>query len=82
MEPAVFLFALLILVGIPAATVLRLAKLKASRPQGFSGDDAARIEALEQGVQDLQQQLGETQERLDFAERLLSKPPEAPPRAS
>jgi predicted nucleic acid-binding Zn-ribbon protein len=33
----------------------------------------ARLEALERGVQDLQQELAETQERLDFAERLLTK---------
>jgi len=31
------------------------------------------VEALERVVQDLQQELSETQERLDFAERLLSK---------
>jgi predicted nucleic acid-binding Zn-ribbon protein len=32
-----------------------------------------RFEALERSVQDLQQQLAETHERLDFTERLLSK---------
>jgi predicted nucleic acid-binding Zn-ribbon protein len=35
-------------------------------------DANVRIDALEQDVQGLQQQLAETQERLDFAERLLS----------
>ena len=73
MEPVVFLSALLIFVGIPAFTVLRLARLKASRPESPSEDITARLENLEAGVQDLQQSLAETQERLDFTERLLTK---------
>ena len=36
-------------------------------------DVTARLEALEGGLHDVQQELAETQERLDFAERLLSK---------
>ena len=35
----------------------------------------ARLEALEAELDTLQQQLSETQERLDFAERLLAKGP-------
>lgn len=73
MDPAVFLVALLIFVGIPAVTVFKIARLRATRPQSPSADVTARLEALERGVQDLQQELAETQERLDFAERLLSK---------
>lgn len=73
MEPAVFLSALLIFVGIPAFTVLRLARIRANRPVSPSEDVAARLEALEIGVQELQQSLAETQERLDFTERLLTK---------
>jgi hypothetical protein len=73
LEPAVFLAALLIFVGIPAYTVLKLARLRASRPQGPSADVTARLEEVERGVQDLRQELAETQERLDFTERLLSK---------
>ena len=73
MEPAVFLAALLIFVGIPAVTVLKLARLRAARPQAPSADVTARLEEMERGVQDLQQELAETQERLDFTERLLSK---------
>jgi hypothetical protein len=73
MQPAVFLGALLIFVGIPAATVFMVARLRAARPDPLSGDVTVRLEALERSVQDLQQELGETQERLDFAERLLSK---------
>ena len=73
MEPGVFLAALLIFIGIPAVTVLKIARLRAARPESISADVTARLEALERGVQDLQQELAETQERLDFAERLLTK---------
>ena len=73
MDPAVFLVALLIFVGIPAATVIKVARLRANRPQPLSADVTARLEALEGNVQELRQELAETQERLDFAERLLSK---------
>ena len=73
MEPVVFLTALLILVGIPAVTVLKLARLCAARPQSASADVTARLEEVERGVQDLRHELAETQERLDFTERLLSK---------
>lgn len=72
MEPGVFLAALLIFIGIPAFTVLRIVRLRAER-RDLPADVTARIEALENGMQDLQQQLGETQERLDFAERMLSQ---------
>jgi len=73
MEPPVFLAALLIFIGIPALTVLKIARLRASRPQSLPADVTERLEAVEQRVEDVQQQLAETQERLDFAERLLSK---------
>ena len=73
MHPAVFLVALLIFVGVPALTVIKIARLRATRPESPSADVTARLEALERSVQDLQQELTETQERLDFAERLLSK---------
>ena len=72
MEPGVFLSALLIFVGIPAFTVLRIAKLRATRPQ-TSGDVTERLAAVEHRVDELQHELAETQERLDFAERLLTK---------
>jgi len=72
MEPPVFLAALLIFVGIPAFTVLRIARLRAARGQ-TSEDATARLEALENRVQELEQEQAEMQERLDFAERVLSK---------
>ena len=70
MPPAVFLIALLSTLGIGAFTVVRVARLFATRRE--SPDVTARIEELERSVQSLQQELAETQERLDFAERLLS----------
>lgn len=78
MHPAVFLVALLIFVGIPAITVIKVARLRTTRPQSPSTDVTTRLEALERSVQDLQQELADTHERLDFAERLLSKTREEP----
>ena len=73
MDPAVFLGALLIFVGIPAVTVITVVRLRAKRLESPSADVTARLEALERGADAMQQELAETQERLDFAERLLSK---------
>lgn len=70
MHPAVFLGALLSTLGIGAFTVVRVARLFAGRRE--SVDVTERLDELERGVQGLQQELAETQERLDFAERLLS----------
>jgi predicted nucleic acid-binding Zn-ribbon protein len=73
MEPSVFLAALLIFIGIPALTILRIAKMRANRLQSAPSEVTERLEAVEQRVEDLQQELAETQERVDFAECLLSK---------
>ncbi len=73
MDPAVFLVALLTVVGTAAFTIVKVARLWTSRPESPSADVIARLETLERGFQDLQQEQAETQERLDFAERLLSK---------
>ena len=78
MEPAVFLVALLSTVGIAAFTVVKVARLFTTRRESPSPDVAARLEEVERSVQGLQQELAETQERLDFAERLLSKSREEP----
>jgi len=72
-DPAVFLVALVTVVGTAAFTIVKVARLWTSRPESPSADVTARLEALERGFQDLQQEQAETQERLDFAERLLSK---------
>jgi len=71
MNPAVFLVALLSTVGIAAFTIVRVARLFTTRRE-LPPDVTGRLEELEGDVQRLQQELGETQERLDFAERLLS----------
>ncbi|PYO71537.1 MAG: hypothetical protein DMD64_14295 [Gemmatimonadetes bacterium] len=73
MDPAVSLVGLVIVVGTAAFTIVKVARLWTSRPESPSADVIARLETLERGFQDLQQEQAETQERLDFAERLLSK---------
>jgi predicted nucleic acid-binding Zn-ribbon protein len=72
MHPAVFLVALLSTVGIAAFTVVKVARLFATRRESPSSDVTERLEEVERSVHGLQQELAETQERLDFAERLLS----------
>ena len=73
MEPLVALVGLIIVVGTAAFTIIKVARLWTSRSPSPSADVTARLEALEGSVQQLQQEHTETQERLDFAERLLSK---------
>ncbi len=73
MEPAEFVIALIPLAAIIAVAAVKIARLRATRPESPSAGVAGRLEALERDVQGLQQDLAETQERLDFAERLLSK---------
>ena len=63
--------ALLATVGIAAFTVVKVARLFTTRRE-LPPDVTARLEELERGVHGLKQELAETQERLDFAERLLS----------
>jgi len=63
--------ALLSTVGIAAFTVVKVARLVTTRRE-LPPDVTARLEELERDVQGLQHELAETQERLDFAERLLS----------
>lgn len=61
------------IVAIVAWAAIKIAQIKASRSTDSSGDLAGRVEELERGLQGMQQQLAETQERLDFAERLLAR---------
>jgi hypothetical protein len=72
MQPAVFLLALLSTVGIAAFTVIKVAGLFAARRGALPSDVVERLEELENDVQGLRQELASAQERLDFAERLLS----------
>ena len=57
------------LVGLIGLAAYRLVSIKP-----VPKDLVARFEELERDMKSVQQQLAETQERLDFAERLLSKP--------
>ncbi len=72
MEPGVFLVAFLSTVGIASFTVVKVARLFAGRRGVPSAGVTGRLEDLERDVQSLQQELADTQERLDFAERLLT----------
>ena len=65
------------IVAIIAFAVIKIARINAARDTGAPADLANRVEELEQGLQKVQEQLSETQERLDFAERLLAKGKEA-----
>ena len=64
---------------IPVAAIVawgavKIAKIKAqSRAGGADPDAAGRLQALEQEVGALRQDLVEAQERLDFAERVLAQ---------
>jgi predicted nucleic acid-binding Zn-ribbon protein len=76
MDPDVAMGLLIPLAGVAiiCVTVVKLARLRANKGnQPLSADAAARFEALEQDVRALHQELSETQERLDFTERLLTK---------
>ena len=68
-----FLAPLIPIAAIIAVAIVKLAKLRANHPGAASADVTGRLEAVERSLQDLQQELLETQERLDFAERLLSQ---------
>jgi hypothetical protein len=72
MDPS-FLAPLIPIAAIIAIAAVKIARLRAPRPEWPSVDVSARLEALERSLQGLQQELAETQERLDFAERLLTK---------
>jgi len=72
MPPEVFLIAVLSTVGMAAFTIVKVARLFATRRESVPSDVAERLEELERSVQSVQTQLAETQERLDFTERLLT----------
>jgi predicted nucleic acid-binding Zn-ribbon protein len=59
--------------AILAFAAVKIARLRASRPDSMPGDATARLDELEHSVRAIQDELAETQERLDFTERLLTK---------
>ena len=73
---AVFIPILIFLIPVLAVTFNGLTKLARAKAEARSvdGDALDRIAQLETEMDHMRQQLTETQERLDFAERLLAKP--------
>ncbi len=67
-------------VAIIFSNLAKMAKFKAEAQRGAIGNPAtdARVAALEEDVATLHRELLETQERLDFTERLLAQRSEAP----
>jgi predicted nucleic acid-binding Zn-ribbon protein len=68
-----FLAPLIPVVAIISFAAVKIARLRANRSELPSADVTARLEDLEHGIRSLHEELAETQERLDFAERLLTK---------
>jgi hypothetical protein len=67
------------IVAIVCATLLKLARLRAGDGQGASGDEIRhRLDTVEQEQVELRRELAEAQERLDFAERLLTQHQDKP----
>ncbi len=63
---------LVMITGLVVRGVIQFAKLRADARQG-GGELMGEVAALREQVDDLRVQLMETQERLDFTERLLTK---------
>ena len=72
MDPQ-FLAPLIPVVAIIAIAAVKIARIRATRPDSPSAEVTLRLEAVERALQDVQQELAEAQERLDFTERLLTK---------
>jgi hypothetical protein len=73
MDPQMILAPLIPISAIVAFAAVRIARIRAGRPESHSADVTARVDQLERDYHDLHEQLAEAQERLDFAERLLTK---------
>ena len=68
---AVAAVACITITAIIARTIIKITNMRMAA--GSTDELTARVEDLEGTVHGLQQELAEAQERLDFAERLLSK---------
>jgi hypothetical protein len=73
-------------VALLSGTAIKIASLWTKRTPGPGGSEvSARVEAIESEMAALQRELAETQERLDFAERVLAQGAETrrvdPPKA-
>jgi hypothetical protein len=78
MDPQVFLAAVVIILVAAIGTwgAVKIAKIMTHSRVAGGPDTAAHLEALDQEVGTLRREMIETQERLDFAERLLAQGPE------
>jgi hypothetical protein len=78
MDPQVFLAAVVVILvaAIGMGGAVKIAKIKAQSRVAADPDTAAHLQALDHEVGTLRQEMVETQERLDFAERLLAQGPE------
>ncbi len=72
MDPA-FLAPLIPIAAIVAFAAVKIVKLRTGSGDALPADAAERLDALERKVDGMRQELSETHERLDFAERLLSQ---------
>ena len=67
--------ALVPIVAIAAFAAIKVARIRAQVPMPSADQHTlGRLDALENEVDTLRRDLSETQERLDFAERLLAQP--------
>jgi hypothetical protein len=78
MDPQFFLTAVvtIIIAAIGTFGAVKIAKVIAQSRVARDPDTAAHLQALDQEVGTLRREMIETQERLDFAERLLAQGPE------
>ena len=78
MDPQVFLAAVVIILVAAIGTwgAVKIAKIMGHSRVTGDPDTAAHLQALDQEVGTLRREMIETQERLDFAERLLAQGPE------
>ena len=78
MDPQFLLTAVvtILIAAIGTWGAVKIAKIIAQSRVAGDPDTAAHLRALHQEVGTLRQEMVETQERLDFAERLLAKGPE------
>jgi len=78
MDPQFFLTAVvtIIIAAIGTSGAVKIAKVIAQSRVAGDSDTAAHLQALDQEVGTLRREMIETQERLDFAERLLAQGPE------
>ena len=78
MDPQFFLTAVvtIIIAAIGTSGAVKIAKVIAQSGVARDPDTAARLQALEQEVSALRQEMVEEHERLEFAERVLAQGPE------